>query len=117
MLKLNSKTALITGAASGIGEAIANVLSAAGARAIVADLNRRDGERVARTCLANGQNARFVSLDVTDERNCIEIADMIRNEYGALDILINNAGIGHVGTIQATDRSGSAVRGECSRDF
>jgi len=41
---------LITGAASGIGEAIANALSAAGARVIVADFNRRDGERVAQAC-------------------------------------------------------------------
>jgi len=102
MFKLNSKTALITGATSGIGEAIANVLSAAGARVIVADFNRRDGERVAQACAANDQNARFVSLDVTDERNCIRVADTVRNQYGALDILINNAGIGHVGTIEAT---------------
>jgi 2-keto-3-deoxy-L-fuconate dehydrogenase len=102
MFKLNSKTALITGAASGIGEAIANVLSAAGARVIVADLNRSDGERVAQACAANGQSAHFISLDVTDERNCFGLADTVRNEYGALDILINNAGIGHVGTIEAT---------------
>jgi len=41
-------------------------------------------------------------LDVTDERNCVGVADTVRNEYGPLDILINNAGIGHVGTIEAT---------------
>jgi len=102
MVKLNSKTALITGAASGIGEAIANALSAAGARVIVADFNCRDGERVAQACAANGQSAHFFSLDVTDERNCVGVADTVRNEYGPLDILINNAGIGHVGTIEAT---------------
>jgi NAD(P)-dependent dehydrogenase (short-subunit alcohol dehydrogenase family) len=103
MFKLNSKTALITGAASGIGEAIANALSAAGARVIVADLDRRDGERVAQACATNGQGAHFLSLDVTDERNCVGVADTVRKEYGPLDILINNAGIGHVGTIEATD--------------
>jgi NAD(P)-dependent dehydrogenase (short-subunit alcohol dehydrogenase family) len=58
MFKLNSKTALITGAASGIGEAIANALSAAGARVIVADFNRRDGERVAQACAANEHSLR-----------------------------------------------------------
>jgi 2-keto-3-deoxy-L-fuconate dehydrogenase len=51
----------------------------------------------AQACAANG-NAHFVSLDVTDERKCIGVADTVRNEYGALDILINNVGIGHVGT-------------------
>jgi NAD(P)-dependent dehydrogenase (short-subunit alcohol dehydrogenase family) len=61
MFKLNSKTALITGAASGIAEAIANALSAAGARAIVADFNSRDRERVAQACAANGQSAHFFS--------------------------------------------------------
>jgi len=72
------------------------------ARVIVADFNRRDGARVAQACAANGQNAHFVSLDITDERNCIGVADTVRNQYGALDILINNAAIGHVGTIEAT---------------
>ena len=83
MFKLNSKTALITGAASGIGEAIANTLSAAGARVIVADFNRRDGERVAQACATNGQGAHFLSLDVTDERHCVGVADTVRKEYGA----------------------------------
>jgi 2-keto-3-deoxy-L-fuconate dehydrogenase len=102
MFKLNSKTALITGAASGIGEAIANALSATGARIIVADFNRRDGERVAQACAANGQSAHFFFLDVTDEPNCVGVGDTVRNEYGPLDILINNADVGHVGTIEAT---------------
>jgi 2-keto-3-deoxy-L-fuconate dehydrogenase len=102
MFKLDSKTALITGAASGIGEAIANVLSAAGATVIVTDLNRTDGERVARACAAKGQKADFISLDVTDERNCSMVAETVLRDCGPLDILINNAGIGHVGGIEAT---------------
>jgi 2-keto-3-deoxy-L-fuconate dehydrogenase len=44
----------------------------------------------------------FLLLDVTDERNCVGVADTVRNEYGPLDILINNAGISQVGTIEAT---------------
>lgn len=102
MFTLDSKTALVTGAASGIGEAIAQVLSAAGARVVVTDIDDARGERVAEACGAASQLARFIALDVTDERNCACVAERMRREYGALDILVNNAGIGHVGTIEAT---------------
>lgn len=102
MFRLDSKTALITGAASGIGEATANALSAAGARVIVADIDRVNGERVAQACSAIGPSARFIALDVTDERNCTLVAEAVRGEFGSLDVLINNAGIGLVGTIERT---------------
>jgi NAD(P)-dependent dehydrogenase (short-subunit alcohol dehydrogenase family) len=103
VFNLDSKTALITGVASGIGEAIAYVLSSAGARVIVADVNCPDGERVAQRCVMTHQSAHFIPLDVTDEGSCIAVADAVQSQYGSLDILINNAGIGHGGTIQATD--------------
>lgn len=102
MFKLAGKTAFVTGAASGIGEAIACVFAEAGARVIVADLNRQDGERVAQRCAAAGGDARFMALDVTNESACSTAAEVVQREHGALNILVNNAGIGHVGTIEET---------------
>lgn len=98
MFRLDSRKALVTGAASGIGEAIAHALARAGAAVVVADIDADKGERVAQACLAEAAGGRFVSLNVADETNCARVAD----EIGPIDILVNNAGIGHVGTIEQT---------------
>jgi NAD(P)-dependent dehydrogenase (short-subunit alcohol dehydrogenase family) len=105
VFKLARKTALVTGAASGIGEAIAYLFAEAGARVIVADLNGEDGERVAQRCSATSGEARFMALDVANESACSTAAEVVQREYGALNILVNNAGIGHVGTIERTTGS------------
>ena len=97
MFDLSGKTALVTGAASGIGEAIARVLAGAGAHVYVADINEADGRR-----LAGEIGAEFVRLDVSDGAQCLAVAQGIHAERGHLDILVNNAGIGHVGTIVTT---------------
>jgi NAD(P)-dependent dehydrogenase (short-subunit alcohol dehydrogenase family) len=99
MFRLDSRKALVTGAASGIGEAIADTLSRAGAVVIVADIDANNGERVAQACRAQGVGARFVALNVADETDCARVAD----EIGPIDVLVNNAGIGHVGTIERTN--------------
>jgi 2-keto-3-deoxy-L-fuconate dehydrogenase len=101
MFRLDSRKALVTGAASGIGEAIAHALSRAGAAVVVADIDADNGERVAQACGAQAAGARFISLNVADETNCERVAD----EIGPIDILVNNAGIGHVGTIEQTAAS------------
>jgi NAD(P)-dependent dehydrogenase (short-subunit alcohol dehydrogenase family) len=98
MFRLDSRKALVTGAASGIGEAIAHALSRAGAAVVVADIDADNGERVAQACCAQAAGGRFISLNVTDETNCARVSD----EIGPIDILVNNAGIGHVGTIEQT---------------
>ncbi len=98
MFRLDSRKAFVTGAASGIGEAIAHALSRAGAAVVVADIDADNGERVAQACCAQTPGGRFISLNVADETNCERVAD----EIGPIDILVNNAGIGHVGTIEQT---------------
>ena len=98
MFRLDSRKALVTGAASGIGEAIAYALARAGAIVVVADIDADNGERVAQDCRAQTAGARFVSLNVAGDKNCAGVAD----EIGPIDILVNNAGIGHVGTIEQT---------------
>jgi 2-keto-3-deoxy-L-fuconate dehydrogenase len=93
--RLDGKRALITGGASGIGEATCRELARAGAHVLIADINLDK----ARTLAAELANAHPLHLDVTSY-------DSIRagaESTGTLDILVNNAGIGHVGTIATTE--------------
>jgi 2-keto-3-deoxy-L-fuconate dehydrogenase len=99
MFDLTGKTALVTGAASGIGEAIAHAISGAGAFVYVADLDEANGYRVASEINGDGKQAEFIKLNVTERSECGRAADKVRADRGRLDILVNNAGIGHVGTI------------------
>jgi len=87
MFRLDGKTAFVTGAGSGIGEATAHALAAAGAMVFVADRDEIGGERVTNAIRTAGGHAEYYTLDVTDRL------------HGDLDILVNNAGVGHVGTI------------------
>lgn len=103
MFDLGGKTALVTGAASGIGEAIAQALAGAGAFVYVADLDEENGGRVAAEIISSGGEAGFVKLDVTHRKECEAAATAVNAGRGHLDILVNNAGIGHVGTILHTN--------------
>ncbi|MGH9374267.1 MAG: SDR family NAD(P)-dependent oxidoreductase [Vicinamibacterales bacterium] len=102
MFRLDGKIALVTGAGSGIGEAIAHTLAGAGATIYVTDRDAVGGERVTEAIRGEGRDAAFLSLDVTDEPACARAAGTVSDRHGALDILVNNAGIGHVGTIVTT---------------
>ena len=102
MFRLDNKTALVTGAGSGIGEAIAHTLAGAGALVYVADRDEPNGQRVAGAINQDKGRAEFVALDVTDEAAIARLASRIASRHTALDILVNNAGIGHVGTVVTT---------------
>ncbi|HEY3931379.1 MAG TPA: SDR family oxidoreductase [Verrucomicrobiae bacterium] len=93
MFSLKNKTVLVTGAASGIGAAIAETFAQAGATVWIADRNEADGKVVAEKI-----GGKFISLDVASETDCSKVPQMV----GALDILANVAGIGHVGTLLNT---------------
>jgi 2-keto-3-deoxy-L-fuconate dehydrogenase len=99
MFDLTGKTALVTGAASGIGEAIAHALSGAGAFVYVADIDEENGGRVALAINVDGKQAEFIKLNVADRSECEGAVEKIHADRGSLDVLVNNAGIGHVGTI------------------
>ena len=103
MFRLDGKTAFVTGAASGIGEAIAHTLAGAGATVYVADRDANNGERVVGDIRQSKQQAEFVPLDVTSDDDCGRAALAIAGRHGSLDVLVNNAGIGHVGTIVTTN--------------
>jgi len=102
MFSLKSKVALVTGAGSGIGASIAEVMARAGAHIFVADCDQRAGGATAKSILDNGGLADFLLLDVTQESDCARARQSIHERFGRLDVLVNNAGIGHVGTMLQT---------------
>ena len=103
MFRLEEKTALVTGAGSGIGAAIAHTFASAGAHVVVADLNAEAGESVVAEIGTAEGKAEFAKLDVANESDCSRIAEHVDAQLGGLDVLVNNAGIGHVGTMLQTE--------------
>jgi 2-keto-3-deoxy-L-fuconate dehydrogenase len=98
MFSLAQKTALVTGAGSGIGEAIALLFARSGATVYVADRDAAAGQRTVSAILAAGGIAHFAALDVADSAAVLALATALP----PLDILVNNAGLGHVGTLLTT---------------
>jgi 2-keto-3-deoxy-L-fuconate dehydrogenase len=98
MFDLKQKHALVTGAGSGIGKAIATLFADAGATVCVTDLDSAAGNATAAEILAAGGNAFFEPLDVSAAEQALALAKRIP----PLDVLVNNAGIGHVGNLLST---------------
>ncbi len=100
---LQGKVALVTGASSGIGEATAEALAAAGA-AVAIGARRRDRlDDLAGRLRAAGATVLALDLDVTDEQSCAAAVARTREELGGLDVLVNNAGVMLLGTIVGAD--------------
>ncbi|MGS2724221.1 glucose 1-dehydrogenase [Porticoccus sp. GXU_MW_L64] len=89
-MRLENKIALITGAARGIGEAIARLFVEEGAFVILSDINDEQGEAVASNV---SKNCEYVHLDVSSQNDWLAAQETILEKHGRLDILINNAGI------------------------
>lgn len=87
---LDGQTAIVTGAATGIGEVIARRLAAAGATVVVADLNLEAAEQVAASL---PHHSFAVALDVTQSSSAVAMAEMVLARTGRIDILVNNAGV------------------------
>ena len=94
MGRLNGKVAIITGAASGIGRATAIKFAGEGAAVVVADLNTEGGEASVRDCKENGGRAIFQKTNVSAETEIKALVARAVKEFGRLDIIYNNAGIG-----------------------
>lgn len=94
-IDLSGKFALVTGAAGGIGAAVARTLADSGATVIVTDLAAKsdDGAAVVAEIAANGGNAEFLALDVSDEEQWRSVMSQVEERHGGLDVLVNNAGV------------------------
>src|SRR5271165_4721206 len=96
--KLADRVAVITGGASGIGKATAELFAAEGAKVVIGDVQREAGEDV-----ANAIGGRFVLTDVSDSKSVNNLVDTAHKQYGRLDVMFNNAGIGVASPLIATD--------------
>lgn len=98
---LQGKSAIITGGASGIGEAITTVFAEQGAHIHILEFNVESGEQTVKNILANGGKASFYQCDVSNHQQVKDIVDEI-SKNNNIDILVNNAGIAHVGNVENT---------------
>lgn len=103
MFNLKDKVALVTGAGSGIGAAIAHALARHGAHVVVTDVSHEQGLATSNAIHGLGGSSEFLALDVREPACCERVREVVLNQRARLDILVNNAGIGHVGTILQTE--------------
>lgn len=101
MFSLNNKKAIVTGAGSGIGKAVALTLAKQGAKVFVADLNKDNAELTIKEITENGGSAQPVILNVANQQ---EVVAAIA-EIGSTDILVNCAGISHIGNAENTSEA------------
>lgn len=97
-MRLKGKTAIVTGAASGIGRDIATRFAHEGAHVVIADVNP-DGTDVANTIQQSGGKAIAVVMDVTDEASVEAGVVSTLDAYGGVDILVSNAGVQHIAAV------------------
>ncbi|MCM4162206.1 MULTISPECIES: SDR family NAD(P)-dependent oxidoreductase [unclassified Arenibacter] len=101
LFSLENKIAVVTGGASGIGEAISKAFAGQGAHVHILEFNAENGERVVGEIKSMGGKANFHACDVSNNAQVAQIISAIGNE-GYIHILVNNAGIAHVGNLEGT---------------
>jgi 3-hydroxybutyrate dehydrogenase len=96
---LKGKIAVVTGAASGIGFAIAQALSRMGAGVVLADLNPKEGPIALGNLRSSGGTAEFVIADVSKTQDVRHLMEVALERFGRIDILVNNAGLQHMAPV------------------
>jgi NAD(P)-dependent dehydrogenase (short-subunit alcohol dehydrogenase family) len=109
-MRLAGKTAIVTGAARGIGQACAQRFAAEGARVVLADILQDEGEASAEAIRAAGGEASFVACDTGDASQARALIDTTVSRHGGLDVLVNNAGISTIADfLEVTEADFDAV--------
>lgn len=99
-MRLKDKVAIITGGTFGIGEATAYLFAKEGAKVVIAARNKEKGARVVQKIKENRGEAMFVRTDVSVEEDIINLMNETVKEYGKIDILFANAGVGDMGDVE-----------------
>jgi NAD(P)-dependent dehydrogenase (short-subunit alcohol dehydrogenase family) len=102
MGRLDTKVAIVTGSAEGIGKATAVLFGKEGAKVVVADINESKGKEVVNEINQAGGDAIFFLLDVINEKHWKELMDTTVKKYGKLNVIVNNAGISRAKDIENT---------------
>ena len=102
MFDLQRKVAIVTGAGSGIGAAIATVFARRGADVIALDLDEAKARATIEALAKDGGHGSALQCDVSDPADVAAVFDRVKAIHPRIDILVNNAGIAHVGTIEQT---------------
>lgn len=97
-MNLENKVAIVTGGSSGIGKAIAEKYADEGMNVVIADIDEEKGEKI-----ADEIGCKFIECDVSSYENVENLVESTVEEYGKLDVMVNNAGIGSVSTIEEMD--------------
>ncbi|HKQ23776.1 MAG TPA: glucose 1-dehydrogenase [Burkholderiales bacterium] len=92
-MRLKNKIALVTGAASGMGESAARIFAREGAKVVAADILEKEGGAVVASIVSTGGESMFLRMDVSDEDQWRDSVRATVRRYGRLDVLVNNAGI------------------------
>jgi len=101
-MRLEGKTAIITGAGSGQGRASALLFAEQGANVVIAEWNEEAGKKVEKEITEAGNKAIFFKTDISSEENVQQLVSAVQDKYGSIDILFNNAGIGFSSRSQYT---------------
>jgi len=95
--RIEGKIAIVTGGASGIGEATTRLFVSEGAKVVIADIDDEKGNALEAELNHDGEVARYRQFDVTQENRWIEVVGEVMDTWGRLDVVVNNAGMSGVG--------------------